>query len=76
MEVSVWQQNSLLIDRIRKAAFHPNDALLNQTHILDLSPDGYIKPHIDSIKVCCLGLLQLTVISASTSFQPNFIACV
>ena len=47
-----WNQvNSVIIDKLRKAAFKPNDKYLPYVHVLDLAEDGHIKPHIDSPRV-------------------------
>lgn len=36
---------------MQAAAFGPGQTLLSSVHVLDLEPQGYIKPHVDSIKV-------------------------
>lgn len=41
----------LVFDKVRLAAFPDGKPQLQHVHVLDLSADGYIKPHIDSIKV-------------------------
>ena len=47
-----WNQvNSVIIDKLRKAAFKPKDKYLPYVHVLDLAEDGHIKPHIDSPRV-------------------------
>ena len=47
-----WNQsNSVIIDKLRKAAFKPGDKYLPYVHVLDLAEDGHIKPHIDSPRV-------------------------
>lgn len=47
-----WNQvNSVIIDKLRKAAFKPEDKYLPYVHVLDLAEDGHIKPHIDSPRV-------------------------
>lgn len=33
-------------------AFPEGSQLLGPVHVLDLDKEGYIKPHIDSVKVC------------------------
>uniref|UniRef100_A0A671P8N7 AlkB homolog 7 n=1 Tax=Sinocyclocheilus anshuiensis TaxID=1608454 RepID=A0A671P8N7_9TELE len=38
--------------RVRAVAFPKDSPLLGPVHVLDLDKDGYIKPHIDSVKVC------------------------
>lgn len=47
-----WSENSsLILDRVRREAFPPEMAQLSLVHILDLAPEGWIKPHIDSVRV-------------------------
>lgn len=36
---------------MQAAAFGPGQTLLSSVHVLDLEPQGYIKPHVDSVKV-------------------------
>lgn len=40
-----------IIDRLRQLAFPPDIAQLKHVHILDLDRKGYIKPHIDAVRV-------------------------
>ena len=47
--------NTVTIDRMRETGFASSETrLLPYIHVLDLSEDGYIKPHIDSSRVSCL----------------------
>ncbi|CAH1393783.1 unnamed protein product [Nezara viridula] len=47
-----WNEsNSIILNKIKSIAFG-NDLTLPHTHILDLAENGYIKPHIDSIRFC------------------------
>lgn len=41
-----------VLSRVRSGAFPEGSPLLGPVHILDLDKTGYIKPHIDSVKVC------------------------
>lgn len=52
MERRQWNEHNLkVINRIRAKAF-PSDILqLQHIHVLDLAAEGWIKPHVDSIKV-------------------------
>ena len=43
--------NKAVLQRVRDAAFEPGVPQLVLVHVLDLAKDGYIKPHVDSIKV-------------------------
>lgn len=44
-----------ILSRVRSVAFPAGSPLLGPAHILDLDKTGYIKPHVDSVKVgyCC-----------------------
>lgn len=47
-----WSENnSKILDRVRKEAFPSNMTQLSLVHILDLAPEGWIKPHVDSVRV-------------------------
>lgn len=41
-----------ILRRVRAVAFPEGSPLLGPIHVLDLDKEGYIKPHIDSVKVC------------------------
>ncbi|XP_051995351.1 alpha-ketoglutarate-dependent dioxygenase alkB homolog 7, mitochondrial-like isoform X2 [Xyrauchen texanus] len=43
-----------ILRRVRAVAFPEGSPLLGPVHVLDLDKLGYIKPHIDSVKVCLL----------------------
>ena len=36
---------------MKSIAFRPDDVQKSLVHVLDLSPTGYILPHVDSVKV-------------------------
>uniref|UniRef100_A0A1B6LUG8 Alpha-ketoglutarate-dependent dioxygenase AlkB-like domain-containing protein n=1 Tax=Graphocephala atropunctata TaxID=36148 RepID=A0A1B6LUG8_9HEMI len=44
--------NTKIINRVRDSAFLPGSPQLRHVHILDLAEEGYIKPHIDSVRFC------------------------
>lgn len=44
-------QNQKIIERIRKTAFSENANHIKYVHILEIAKDGFIKPHVDSIRV-------------------------
>ncbi|XP_013787528.1 alpha-ketoglutarate-dependent dioxygenase alkB homolog 7, mitochondrial-like [Limulus polyphemus] len=46
------QKNEVTLQRVKQMAFPTNEPLLKHVHVLDLAEDGYIKPHIDSIRFC------------------------
>lgn len=51
-EKSRWSDASqAILHRVQEAAFGPDESLLSLVHVLDLEPRGYIKPHVDSVKV-------------------------
>lgn len=51
-EKSCWSDASqAILQRVRAAAFGPDQTLLSLVHVLDLEHRGYIKPHVDSVKV-------------------------
>eukprot|EP00093_Oithona_nana_P003168 03168.XXX_86801_87785_1 [CDS] Oithona nana genome sequencing. len=61
-----WNQvNSVIIDKLRKAAFKPEDKYLPYVHVLDLAEDGHIKPHIDSPRFCGDTVAVLSLLSDS-----------
>ncbi|KYN03914.1 putative alpha-ketoglutarate-dependent dioxygenase ABH7, partial [Cyphomyrmex costatus] len=50
-EWSKWSEDSSqILDRVRRKAFLPEMIQLSLVHILDLAPEGWIKPHIDSVR--------------------------
>lgn len=42
-----------VLERLRAAAFTEGSPLLGPVHVLDLDKAGFIKAHVDSVKVCC-----------------------
>lgn len=62
-EKSQWNEsNSKVLERLRNIAFSDKSSLIRSVHVLDLSKDGYIKPHIDSVRVSCFSFLFYLVI--------------
>jgi len=49
--ISWSNQSNSVISRMKSIAFKPDDIQKSLVHVLDLSPIGYILPHVDSIKV-------------------------
>lgn len=43
--------NSKVIERLRNLAFPEKCSQIRSVHVLDLAKDGYIRPHVDSIRV-------------------------
>ncbi|XP_004714396.1 alpha-ketoglutarate-dependent dioxygenase alkB homolog 7, mitochondrial [Echinops telfairi] len=65
-EKSRWSEASqAILQRVREAAFGPNQVLLPLVHVLDLEPKGYIKPHVDSVKFCGATIAGLSLLSSS-----------
>ncbi|XP_076338114.1 alpha-ketoglutarate-dependent dioxygenase alkB homolog 7, mitochondrial [Tachypleus tridentatus] len=46
------KKNEVTLQRVKQVAFTRNEPLLKHVHVLDLAEDGYIKPHVDSIRFC------------------------
>jgi hypothetical protein len=44
-------ENQQVLSRVRQFAFEDPKQTLVHVHVLDIAKDGYIKPHIDSIRV-------------------------
>lgn len=44
-----YPKNRTVLERVRQVAF--DGAIMPYVHILDLAPDGVIKPHVDSTRV-------------------------
>lgn len=62
-------ENQIILNRVKQFAFdnfktnNKNSNLLNQVHVLDLHQDGYIKPHVDSIRFCGNTIAGLSLLS-------------
>ncbi|XP_069460506.1 alpha-ketoglutarate-dependent dioxygenase alkB homolog 7, mitochondrial [Ambystoma mexicanum] len=66
IEKSQWtEQNAKILQRVRDVAFPPGVPQLSLVHVLDLKADGYIKPHIDSVKFCGSTIAGLSLLSSS-----------
>lgn len=51
-EKSHWNDdNKAILHRVREEAFKSEESQMTLVHVLDLAKDGFIKPHIDSVKV-------------------------
>jgi len=70
-----WRpENELVLSRVRQLAFP--DGTLRHVHVLDLAPDGVIKPHVDSVRFCGstiagLSLLSDAVMRLVSSAEPE-----
>ncbi|XP_077069050.1 alpha-ketoglutarate-dependent dioxygenase alkB homolog 7, mitochondrial isoform X2 [Siphateles boraxobius] len=54
-----------ILRRVRVVAFPEGSPLLGPIHVLDLDKEGYIKPHIDSVKFCGSTIAGLSLLSDS-----------
>ncbi|XP_050962259.1 alpha-ketoglutarate-dependent dioxygenase alkB homolog 7, mitochondrial [Labeo rohita] len=54
-----------ILRRVRAVAFPEGSPLLGPVHVLDLDKEGYIKPHIDSVKFCGTTIAGLSLLSDS-----------
>nr|XP_002732369.2 PREDICTED: alpha-ketoglutarate-dependent dioxygenase alkB homolog 7, mitochondrial-like [Saccoglossus kowalevskii] len=65
-EFSRWSDsNKQIIQRVRDVAFPPGVQQLPLVHVIDLADNGYIKPHIDSVKFCGNIITGLSLLSSS-----------
>ncbi|XP_046991552.1 alpha-ketoglutarate-dependent dioxygenase alkB homolog 7, mitochondrial isoform X1 [Schistocerca americana] len=63
-ERSNWNAaNSVIIQRVREAAFPPGTPQLSLVHVLDLAEDGFIKAHVDSVRFCGNTIAGLSLLS-------------
>lgn len=66
IEVSRWNaSNQLIINRIKNETFKNNEILLGPVHVIDLAEDGFIMPHVDSLKYCGSKIAGLSLLSDS-----------
>ncbi|XP_077326557.1 alpha-ketoglutarate-dependent dioxygenase alkB homolog 7, mitochondrial [Lithobates pipiens] len=57
--------SSAVLQRVREKAFPPGEAQLSLVHVLDLQKEGYIKPHVDSVKFCGSTIAGICLLSSS-----------
>ncbi|CAB4062492.1 ALKBH7 [Lepeophtheirus salmonis] len=57
------KKNTQSIQKIHTEAFQSGDVIRPFAHVLDLAPEGYIKPHVDSIKFCGSTIAVLSLLS-------------
>ncbi|XP_030571130.1 alpha-ketoglutarate-dependent dioxygenase alkB homolog 7, mitochondrial isoform X2 [Drosophila novamexicana] len=58
-----YPKNRELLERVRQVAF--NGEIMPYVHILDLAPDGVIKPHVDSTRYCGNTISGISLLSDS-----------
>ncbi|CAG0891992.1 unnamed protein product [Cyprideis torosa] len=67
-ERSEWknQESRAVIERIRRVAFGDQEKrIMSHTHILDISEEGWIKAHVDSVRFCGSTIAGLSLCSSS-----------
>uniref|UniRef100_T1J1L3 Fe2OG dioxygenase domain-containing protein n=1 Tax=Strigamia maritima TaxID=126957 RepID=T1J1L3_STRMM len=65
-EKTNWnEENKNIIRRIKKLAFPEDTTTLQHIHVLDITKDGYIKPHIDSVRFCGNIITGISLLSTS-----------
>eukprot|EP00058_Branchiostoma_floridae_P017143 XP_002602631.1 hypothetical protein BRAFLDRAFT_266169 [Branchiostoma floridae] len=66
IERSDWsEQSQPILQRLRRLAFPPGVAQLHLVHVLDLAKEGWIKPHVDSVKFAGNTIAGLSLLSPS-----------
>ncbi|XP_078658395.1 alpha-ketoglutarate-dependent dioxygenase alkB homolog 7, mitochondrial-like [Branchiostoma floridae x Branchiostoma belcheri] len=64
IERSDWSdQSQPILQRVRRLAFPPGVPQLHLVHVLDLAKDGWIKPHVDSVKFAGNTIAGLSLLS-------------
>jgi len=65
-EKHVWNDdNKKILDRIKNLAFPPDAVPLQHIHVLDIAKEGYIKPHVDSVRFCGNVITGLSLLSTA-----------
>jgi len=66
-EKNRWDdKNSIVVDRLRDVAFQEGSTTpLSHTHILDLSAQGFIRPHVDAVRFCGNTVAGISLLSDS-----------
>lgn len=63
-EFPKWnEENTKIIDKVRKRAFPPDMPQIKFVHVLDLAENGWIKPHIDSTRFCGEVIATISLLS-------------
>ncbi|CAH1242650.1 ALKBH7 [Branchiostoma lanceolatum] len=64
IERSDWsEQSQPILRRVRRLAFPPGVPQVHLVHVLDLAKDGWIKPHVDSVKFAGNTIAGLSLLS-------------
>ncbi|KFM81865.1 putative alpha-ketoglutarate-dependent dioxygenase ABH7, partial [Stegodyphus mimosarum] len=65
-EKSEWNiGNEIILQRLRNLAFPLHTAQIREVHVLDLAKNGFIKPHIDSIRFCGDTIAGISLLSSA-----------
>ncbi|XP_046402344.1 alpha-ketoglutarate-dependent dioxygenase alkB homolog 7, mitochondrial [Ischnura elegans] len=58
-------KNMQIIERVRRIAFPSETSHIPLVHVLDLAEEGFIKPHIDSVRFCGDIIAGISLLSSS-----------
>lgn len=50
--------NKIILERVKELAFPIKSTTLKYIHILDLQKEGFIRPHVDAVRVSNRNLIQ------------------
>ncbi|XP_048255619.1 alpha-ketoglutarate-dependent dioxygenase alkB homolog 7, mitochondrial-like [Haliotis rufescens] len=59
------ERNMTILQRVKDLAFPPGTPQLAYIHILDISKEGYIKPHVDAVRFCGNTIAGLNLLSSA-----------
>ncbi|KAK7099817.1 alpha-ketoglutarate-dependent dioxygenase alkB homolog 7, mitochondrial-like isoform X2 [Littorina saxatilis] len=58
------KENQKILQRVRELAFPPGVPQISYVHVLDISKEGYIKPHVDAVRFCGNTIAGLSLLSS------------
>lgn len=58
------KENEQILQRVRELAFPPDVSQIASVHVLDVSKEGYIKPHVDAVRFCGNTIAGLCLLSS------------
>ncbi|XP_073994189.1 alpha-ketoglutarate-dependent dioxygenase alkB homolog 7, mitochondrial isoform X3 [Rhodnius prolixus] len=65
-ESEKWsERNCAIFEKVRKCAFIDDSDYMSAVHVLDLAENGYIKPHVDSVRFCGRTIAGLSLLTDS-----------
>ncbi|KAL8584311.1 hypothetical protein ACOMHN_014730 [Nucella lapillus] len=60
-----WNEdNQKILQRVRELAFPPGVPQIAYVHVLDISKEGYIKPHVDAVRFCGNSIAGMCLLSS------------